>query len=107
MEGVADKGYAQKTLGEYRNLQLETYYTYEKMISGGHNINLLAGYSYLENMYSGFGAQRRGFDTDLFNYNNLGSGQDTGLTMFTHTKELPALSHFLPGQTIAIQVNTW
>jgi TonB-dependent starch-binding outer membrane protein SusC len=76
MEGRSDKGYAQKTLGEYDNIQLETYYTYEKSFAENHNINLMAGYSYLENTYDGFGAQRRGFDTDLFSYNNLAAGQD-------------------------------
>jgi len=76
MEGTSDKGYGQKTLGEYQNMQLETYFTYEKSFAGKHTINLLGGYSYLENIYEGFGAERRGFDTDLFLYNNLASGQD-------------------------------
>jgi TonB-dependent starch-binding outer membrane protein SusC len=76
MEGIQDKGYGQKTLGEYNNIQLESYFTYARLLAEKHSINLLAGYSYLENVYSGFGAQRRGFDTDLFSYNNLGSGQN-------------------------------
>lgn len=74
--GIADKGYAQKTLGDYRTMQLETYLTYNTTIMGLHKVNLMGGYSFLDNTYEGFGAERRGFDTDLFLYNNLAAGQD-------------------------------
>lgn len=37
-------------------------------------MSVLAGYSYLQNDYEGFGAQRSGFVTDFFGYNNLGAG---------------------------------
>ncbi|WP_010416917.1 SusC/RagA family TonB-linked outer membrane protein [Anaerophaga thermohalophila] len=73
--GRTDDGYGQKSLGEYKNQQLETYLNYERVMDI-HRFNLLAGYSYLENIYEGFGAERRGFDTDLFLYNNLAAGQD-------------------------------
>jgi len=76
LEGVTDQGYGQHTLGDYNTKQLETYLTYEKEFNGGHKLNLLGGYSYLDNTYEGFGADRRGFDTDLFLYNNLAAGQD-------------------------------
>jgi TonB-dependent starch-binding outer membrane protein SusC len=76
MEGLSDQGYAQRQLAEYTNAQLESYLTYEKMIGVQHHITILAGYSYLENVYEGFGAERRGYDTDMFLYNNLGAGQD-------------------------------
>ncbi|MGQ1946183.1 SusC/RagA family TonB-linked outer membrane protein [Geofilum sp. OHC36d9] len=75
LEGRSEKGYAQKTLGEYVNNQVETYLTYNKTFDE-HKFNVMGGYSYLNNVYSGFGAQRRGFDTDLFLYNNLAAGQD-------------------------------
>ncbi|MFT4612786.1 MAG: TonB-linked SusC/RagA family outer membrane protein [Gammaproteobacteria bacterium] len=75
LEGNTDKGFGQKTLGEYENRQLETYLTYDKEI-GNHRFNILGGYSYLENVYEGFGSLRRGFSTDLFEYNNLGAGFD-------------------------------
>jgi len=73
LEGRTENGYAQKTYGEYTNAQVEAYLNYNKTL-GRHSINLLAGYSYLENIYKGFGAQRSGFETDLFGYNNLGAG---------------------------------
>ncbi|MBN1182311.1 MAG: TonB-dependent receptor [Bacteroidales bacterium] len=76
MEGVTDKGYAQRSLGDYTNKQIEMYLTYDKALSEIHKINVVGGYSFLENMYEGFGAERRGFNTDLFLYNNLASGQD-------------------------------
>lgn len=76
MEGTSDKGFGQRTLGDYSTKQLEMYLTYEKQLSDAHKINLLGGYSYLDNTYEGFGAFRRGFDSDLFLYNNLGAGQD-------------------------------
>lgn len=73
LEGRTENGYAQKTYAEYTNAQLEAYLNYTKTL-GKHNINALLGYSYLENIYEGFGAQRSGFETDLFGYNNLGAG---------------------------------
>jgi TonB-dependent starch-binding outer membrane protein SusC len=76
MEGVSDKGFGQRTLGDYTTMQLETYLTYDKQINSQHRINLLGGYSYLDNTYEGFGSLRRGFDSDLFLSNNLGAGQD-------------------------------
>lgn len=75
LEGMTEGGYAQKTYGDYTNAQIETYLNYAKEF-GKHSVNATAGYSFLENMYEGLGAQRSGFTTDLFLYNNLGAGQD-------------------------------
>jgi TonB-linked SusC/RagA family outer membrane protein len=72
--GRTTKGYASKLLNDYRNLQLETYLNYTRTFASAHNLGLMAGYSYLDNIYDGFQAQNRGFDTDLFLYNNLQSG---------------------------------
>ncbi|MWB92894.1 SusC/RagA family TonB-linked outer membrane protein [Flavobacterium sp. GA093] len=73
MEGRTEDGYAQKTYAEYTNAQGELYVNYSKVFDK-HSISALAGYSYLENIYQGFGAQRSGFVTDEFSYNNLGAG---------------------------------
>ncbi|TRX21656.1 SusC/RagA family TonB-linked outer membrane protein [Flavobacterium franklandianum] len=75
MEGTTQVGYAQKTYGEYITSQAEAYLNYTKVL-GKNNIGVMGGYSYLENTYEGFGAQRQGFVTDLFGYNNLGAGSD-------------------------------
>ncbi|KOP35773.1 TonB-dependent receptor [Flavobacterium sp. VMW] len=73
MEGRTEAGYAQRTYAEYRNAQGELYVNYSKVF-GKHSVSALAGYSYLENIYQGFGAQRSGFVSDAFGYNNLGAG---------------------------------
>ncbi|WP_431242142.1 SusC/RagA family TonB-linked outer membrane protein [Flavobacterium sp. P21] len=73
LEGSTEGGYAQRTYSEYTNAQGELYVNYTKVIDK-HNISALGGYSYLENIYEGFGAQRSGFVTDAFSYNNLGAG---------------------------------
>lgn len=75
LEGRTEGGYGQKVYEEYTNVQIEAYLNYSKEF-GDHRMNLMGGYSFLENTYEGFGAQRSGFETDLFGYNNLGAGQD-------------------------------
>lgn len=75
LEGSTDQGFGQKTLGEYENKQFESYITYNNTHKK-HRFNVMAGYSYLQNTYEGFGALRRGFSTDMFEYNNLGAGFD-------------------------------
>lgn len=76
MEGQAEKGRGERTLADYRTMQLETFINYDTHINTNHDLNFLAGYSYLDNTYEGFGATRRGFDTDAFLYNNLAAGGD-------------------------------
>jgi len=78
--GASDRGYGSRYLSDYRNLQLETYLTYDKELESGHHFNIMAGYSYLDNTYDGFSAERRGFDSDLFLYNNLRAGDDVRST---------------------------
>jgi iron complex outermembrane receptor protein len=74
--GLTDKGYGRRSLAEYSNYQVETYFTYDKILDDVHRLNLMGGHSYLKNVYEGFGAERRRFDTDLFTYNNLAAGGD-------------------------------
>lgn len=76
MEGQSQSGWGQRTYEDYTNKQLETYLTYDKKFADIHKLNLMAGYSYLDNTYEGFGATRSGFDTDKFLYNNLGAGSN-------------------------------
>lgn len=74
--GLTDIGYGRRSLSEYATLQLETYLTFERQISTDFKMNVMGGYSWLENVYNGFGAERRGFDTDLFGADNIDAGQD-------------------------------
>lgn len=76
MEGQSEKGWGQRTEAEYVNRQLEGYLTYDKKFSDIHHLNVMAGYSYMDNVAEGFGATRSGFDSDAFLYNNLGAGTD-------------------------------
>lgn len=74
--GLTDKGYGSKTIADYTNKQFESYLTYEHTFADKHRFNAMFGYSFLTNTYEGSGAERRGFDTDAFIYNNLAAGQD-------------------------------
>lgn len=74
--GITDKGYGRRNSAEYYTVQSETYLNFDKELADFAKLNVLAGYSYLDNIYSGFGSERRGFDTDEFGYDNIGAGQD-------------------------------
>lgn len=76
MEGKSEKGWGQRTYAKYTNKQIETYLNYDLELARIHRMNFMAGYSYLINVYDGFGSSRSGFDTDAFLYNNLAAGSD-------------------------------
>lgn len=76
MEGQSEKGWGQRTYAEYTNRQIESYLSYDKTFKKEHHLNLMAGYSYLDNVNEGFGATRSGFETNAFGFNNLGAGTD-------------------------------
>lgn len=93
--GQNDQGYARRSEGDYSNTQLETYLTYDKTFNNIHRVNIMGGYSYLKNMYEGFGSERRGFDTDLFGYDNLGAGNDFRLgDVYSYKGEAKLISFF-------------
>ena len=74
MGGESENGWAQKTLAESTYKQIESFVTYDHTYDV-HRINLLGGYSFLENFYEGFGAHNRNFDSDFFKYHRLQAGQ--------------------------------
>lgn len=76
MTGASLSGHGQRTLGDNTTFQLESYLTEDVKFQHNTKLNIMAGYSYMESMYEGFGAIRSGFDTDAFKYNNLGAGFD-------------------------------
>ena len=76
MEGQSEHGWGQRLYDDYTNKQLELYLTYDKKFADIHHLNLMGGYSYLDNTYEGFGSTRLGFDSDAFGYNNLAAGTD-------------------------------
>jgi iron complex outermembrane receptor protein len=93
--GLTDKGYARRTLADYSNYQLEMYLTYDKTWKNVHHLNVMGGYSFLQNMYEGFGSERRRFDTDLFTYNNLAAGGDFRMgDVYSYKGEARLISFF-------------
>jgi iron complex outermembrane receptor protein len=93
--GLTDKGYGRRTLGDYSNYQGEAYLTYNKTFHSDHRLNVMAGYSYLDNIYEGFGSERRRFDTDLFLYNNLAAGGDFRMgDVYSYKGEAKLISFF-------------
>ena len=95
MEGKTEKGWAQRTYSEYVNKQIETYINYDFNILDNHKANVMAGYSYLENIYEGFGATRSGFDSNAFGYNNLAAGSDYKATdVYSYKGESKLVSVF-------------
>ena len=66
-------GSASKSYGTYvkKNLELTSRYDAQW---GDHRFNGIVGYSYLYNVYDGFGASNTDFSTTAFLWNNLGNG---------------------------------
>lgn len=95
MEGQSEKGWAQRTHGEYNNKQLETYLNYDVTLAQVHKLNAMAGYSYLQTTSEGFGSTRSGFDTDAFGYNNLAAGSDFRATdVYSYKVQSKLISFF-------------
>ena len=95
MEGQSEKGWGQRTYAEYVNKQIEVYLTYDKTLAQLHHLNVMGGYSYLDNTYEGFGATRSGFSTDAFTYNNLAAGTDYRQTdVYSYKGNTKLISYF-------------
>jgi len=72
-------GFASRGTDDYVGNLTELTANYKKII-GKHNMSVLAGYNYEDNMNEGFWANNRYFPTDAYTYNNLeiGSGIKKG-----------------------------
>jgi TonB-linked SusC/RagA family outer membrane protein len=69
LRGVAGRN----TRSEYDRI-LEITGTFTEQL-GGHNVTVLGGYGYQDFLAEGFNANNREFPTDLFGWNDLGSGE--------------------------------
>ena len=67
-------GSAGKSQGDFKENLLEFTSTYEHEW-GKHHFSGMAGYSWMEDTSSGFGASNSEFPTDAYLYNSLGSGK--------------------------------
>jgi TonB-linked SusC/RagA family outer membrane protein len=66
-------GFASRGTDDYVGNLTELTANYKKVI-GKHNLSVLAGYNYEDNMNEGFWANNKYFPTDAYSYNNLGIG---------------------------------
>jgi TonB-dependent starch-binding outer membrane protein SusC len=73
--GRTDLGYASRSSSTSDKNLLELTLKYD-LKKGSHNINLLGGYSYEDNYYQSASAENRQFVTNIFDYNNLGAGEN-------------------------------
>lgn len=68
-------GSATRTTSKSRTNVFESTLQYRGEIAGVHDINLIAGHSWQENVYESFSAYNHLFPTDFYDWNNLGAGQ--------------------------------
>lgn len=73
--GADRNGLARRFTDESFNQLFETTLRYDKSF-GSTSLNAVGGYSYQQRIFEGFGAEGGNFLTDVFSYNNIGSGKD-------------------------------
>lgn len=72
--GVSGSG--GKSQGDFREDLLELTSRYEHVWNDKHRFSALVGYSFMEQISSGFGASNANFSTNAYLYNNLANGAD-------------------------------
>lgn len=80
------KGRANKSQKNSKEDFLELTSRYDRVWNSKHRFSALIGYSYNYNMYQGFSAGNTNFPTEVFLYNNLGTG--TWLTDEDHNASM-------------------
>ncbi len=70
-------GEAQRGENELSSKVFELTGNYAKVYDGGHDVQLLGGYSFQEFVNEGFGALSQGFVSDVFSFNSLAAGQSS------------------------------
>lgn len=85
-------GFASRSLFSSNENLVEFTATYDNTI-GAHDFNILAGYSWQDEVNEGFDASNRRFATDIFGYNNLGIGDglsegEAGMGSFKNSYKL-------------------
>lgn len=68
------KGYAHLAFSKTENLTSEGFATYIKEFKGGHNMNVVAGYSYFENNGESFNMSNYNFAVDGVKFWDIGAG---------------------------------
>lgn len=75
--GLGTNGIAERSSRLVNNNLLEATLDYRQSF-GGHNLQVIGGYSYQEGMYEDMWSSNRNFDTDYFSYHNIGAGYGLG-----------------------------
>jgi iron complex outermembrane receptor protein len=73
--GAQFQGLAQQVDRNLTSKTLQTLLTYRNELFDVHAVDIVGGYEFNEYTTEEFGAQGRGYITDLFSFNNLGGGQ--------------------------------
>ncbi len=73
--GAQFQGLAQQVDRNLTSKTLQTLLTYRSELFDVHAVDIVGGYEFNEYTTEEFGAQGRGYITDLFSFNNLGGGQ--------------------------------
>jgi iron complex outermembrane receptor protein len=73
--GAQFQGLAQQVDRNLTSKTLQTLLTYRNQLLDVHAVDIVGGYEFNEYTTEEFGAQGRGYITDLFSFNNLGGGQ--------------------------------
>ena len=73
--GAQFQGLAQQVDRNLTSKTLQTLLTYRNQLFDVHAVDIVGGYEFNEYTTEEFGAQGRGYITDLFSFNNLGGGQ--------------------------------
>ncbi|MGQ0713749.1 MAG: SusC/RagA family TonB-linked outer membrane protein [Gemmatimonadaceae bacterium] len=73
--GAQFRGLAQQVDRNLTSKTLQTLLTYRGQLLETHAVDVVGGYEFNEYTTEEFGAQGRGFITDLFSFNNLGGAQ--------------------------------
>ncbi len=72
VRGNTSTGFGRRAYNNFSSKLLETTVKYKNSFNDLHNINFVAGYSFQEDIYDGFGAQGRSPLSDYVMSNNLG-----------------------------------
>jgi TonB-linked SusC/RagA family outer membrane protein len=91
--GRTDRGYALRENSVWDKNLMEITGEYDKSFKN-HNVKLLGGYSYEENMTQYVRASNRGFISDMFESNNLAVGESLFPSDVASNKELTKLISF-------------
>jgi TonB-dependent starch-binding outer membrane protein SusC len=93
-------GSATRSTSKDRTSVYESTLQYRREVAGLHNINLLLGHSWQENVFESFSAYNHLFPTDFYDWNNLAAGQGikegTG-TMNSYKESSKLIGFFLRG----------